>query len=144
MPLRARAFFGDVLALARESWVREMSGRLVPHGYGDYRRSDALALRVLDHGSLPLGTFAKALGVSRQAARKVATGLVERDFAHVNVDADDARRRNIELTPAGHEYAKAIVEVIRTLDGELSAKVDPSQLAAAREVLTFVKDNFGL
>jgi DNA-binding MarR family transcriptional regulator len=121
-----------------------MALRLERLGFNDYRRSDALALRWLVHGVLPLSAFTKALGASRQAARKVAAGLVERDFALVNIDVNDSRRKNIELTAGGREYALNVIEVIHTLDDELTAKIDPVQLDSARDVLTFVKDTFGL
>jgi len=139
----AQPLFGDVLALARESWVREMSRRLAHQGFNDYRRSDALTLRWLVRTSLPLGAFTSTLGVSRQAARKVASGLVERGFAQVNVDKTDSRRRNVELTPSGREYGRAVIEVIHALDDELRTKLDPESIDAARDVLTFVRDTFG-
>jgi len=143
-PPATKPLFGDVLAQARERWVREMVRRIADLGFDGYRRSDALALRVLVPRVLPLSTMATALGASRQATRKVVNGLVERDFARVHVDASDSRRRNIELTSKGRDYASVVIEVIRTLNEELAAKIDPAHLDVAREVLTFVRDNFGL
>jgi DNA-binding MarR family transcriptional regulator len=140
----SKPLFGDLLALAREGWVREMARRLARAGFNDYRRSDALALRWLVHGPLPLATLTTALGVSRQATRKVVEGLVERGYARVNVDTSDSRRRNADLTPVGHDYAEAVIEVLAALNSELTIKVDPGDLDTARFVLTFVKDNFGL
>lgn len=135
--------FGDVLALARESWVREMSTRLAERGYHDYRRADPLILRWLVHGTLPLGRLTSALGVSRQSARKVISGLVERHYAHVFTDENDSRRRNVELNPRGRDYASAVIEVLFALNREIATKVDPDQLEVALAVLGYVKDNFG-
>lgn len=84
-----------------------------------------------------------ALAVSRQTARKVAAGLVERDFAPVLVGTNDTRRRNIDLTPLGRRYADAVIDVIHALDEELIAKIDPVKLESARDVLAFRKDFFG-
>lgn len=136
--------FGDILALARESWVREMSTRLAERGYPDYRRADPLVLRWLVHGTLPFGRLTSVLGVSRQSARKVISGLVERHYAHVRADETDSRRRNVELTPWGRDYASAVIEVLSALNREIAAKVNPDQLEAAQSVLGYVKDNFGL
>lgn len=36
--------FGDLLALARQSWVAEMARGLAAMGYGDYHRSDAAVM----------------------------------------------------------------------------------------------------
>ncbi|MGA7836118.1 MAG: hypothetical protein WCA31_13000 [Acidimicrobiales bacterium] len=132
--------FGDVLARARQRWVREMARRLELRGYLDYRRSDALALRFLASGPHSLGAVAAPLGGSRQATRKVVTGLVERGLANVNVDPNDARRRSVRLTEEGRDYASAIIAVIHELNGELAANVDAHELAAAISVLRFVSD----
>lgn len=140
----AHAPFGDVLALARESWVREMARRLAQLGFNDYRRSDALAVRWLVRGALPLSSFTRALGASRQAARKVVAGLVERDLALLLVDRNDTRRKNIVLTAEGRTYAHAVIDVVHALDETLVAKIDPAKLESARDVLAFVKDTFGL
>jgi len=135
--------FGDALALARQSWVREMASRLADHGFDDYRVSDALALRWLAHHALPFATFTSSLGVSRQNARKVVDGLVERSFAVIEADPVDARRRNVRLTTKGDAYATAVIDTLHTLNDELSEKIDPLQLDAAISVLKYVRNNFG-
>jgi DNA-binding MarR family transcriptional regulator len=127
--------FGDLLALARQSWIRQMAGRLGEAGYADYRRADAAALRLLRRQPVSVGELAAALAVTRQAARKVADGLEQRGYASTERDAADARRLNIVLTPAGRRYAAAVVEVIGALNAELADRVDRSQLAAADAVL---------
>jgi DNA-binding MarR family transcriptional regulator len=115
-----------------------MAARLESLGYDDYRRTDALVLRALRRGVLTVGQLAVALEVSRQAARKVAEGLERRGYATTVRDAVDARRRNVELTPAGVAYADAVVRVVRSLNAEFAARVEPDQLDAAREVLEAV------
>ncbi|HEV2371614.1 MAG TPA: MarR family transcriptional regulator [Streptosporangiaceae bacterium] len=127
--------FGDVLALARQSWLGQMASRLESRGYPGYHRSDAAALRLLAREPLPVGQLGTALGVTRQAARKVAAALQQRGYATTARDPDDARRLNVTLTPAGHDYAGAIVAVIDQLNREVAQRTDPAQLAAADAVL---------
>jgi MarR family transcriptional regulator, lower aerobic nicotinate degradation pathway regulator len=127
--------FGDVLALARQSWLGEMAGRLGALGYPGYRRSDAAALRLLLRGPVAVGQLGTMLGVTRQAARKVADGLQQRGYATTARDPRDSRRINVTLTPAGHDYADAIVAVIAALNREVERRADPAQLAAADAVL---------
>jgi len=113
-----------------------MSGRLAQAGYPDYRRSDAAAIRLLlRRGPVPVGQLGAVLGVTRQAARKVADGLVRRGFAVTRRDPDDTRQLNVMLTPAGEEYAHAVVAVIDQLNREVRGRVDPAELAAADAVL---------
>jgi DNA-binding MarR family transcriptional regulator len=132
--------FGDVLALAREQWVRTMTASLAAKGYPEYRRSDAVAMRFLQSGSRALGEFSTPMGGSRQATRKVVAGLIERGYATLETDPRDARRRHVVLTPMGGVYAKAVIHTVVALNRDIAERVSPGELSAAYSVLTFVKD----
>ena len=124
-----------MLALARQSWLGEMTSRLEALGYPDYRRTDAAAMRLLMRGPAPVGRIGVVLGVTRQAARKAIDGLEQRGYATATRDLDDARQLNIALTPVGRDYAQAITAVVAELNREVSRRTDPAQLAAADAVL---------
>jgi DNA-binding MarR family transcriptional regulator len=130
--------FGDLLALARQSWIAQMAGGLAARGYGDYRRSDAAAVRLLQGGPMSIGRLGAALGVTRQAARKVADGLERRGFASLARDEIDARQVMIELTSDGEAYAGAVRAVIEKLNRAVTRKVEPADLATADAVLRAV------
>jgi DNA-binding MarR family transcriptional regulator len=127
--------FGDVLALARQSWLGQMSSRLARLGYADYRRSDAAATRMLLRGPHAVGQLGLVLGVTRQAAKKVADGLQQRGYVTIQRDPRDSRQLNVTLTPAGYDYARAVVAVIEELNREVCRLFSPAQLAAADAVL---------
>jgi DNA-binding MarR family transcriptional regulator len=127
--------FGDLLALTRQSWLGQMSSRLERLGYVDYRRSDAAAMRMLWRGPLPVGHLGAVLGVTRQAARKVADGLEQRGYATTGRDSRDTRQLNVTLTQAGRDYARAITAVIDELNHEVAGRVSAAELAAADTVL---------
>ena len=127
--------FGDLLALARQSWLGELTRRLAAAGYEEYRRSDAATLRLLSGGPVPVGRLGAGLGVTRQAARKVADGLGQRGYASMTRDERDSRQLNVALTTAGQDYARAITAVIAELNAEVRERVDPAALAAADAVL---------
>jgi DNA-binding MarR family transcriptional regulator len=127
--------FGDMLGLARQSWVGEMTSRLDALGYAEYRRSDAGAVRMLYLGPLAVGQLGTALGVTRQAARKIVGGLEQRGYVTTRRDPDDTRQLNVTLTPAGQAYAIAIAIAIRELNREVARRVSPAELAAADTVL---------
>jgi DNA-binding MarR family transcriptional regulator len=130
--------FGDLLALARQSWVHEMARRLERLGYAEYRRSDAAVMRLLRRGPVPIGQLGAVIGVTRQAARKVAEGLAQRNYARTERDPHDSRKLNVVLTPWGESYAHAVFEVIGALNRELRQRVDPAELLAAEAVLRAV------
>jgi DNA-binding MarR family transcriptional regulator len=135
--------FGDVLALARRTWVRALRDSLAKEGYNDYRRSDGLALRFFSLGPDSLGAFADLTDTSRQAARKVVTGLIDRGYATLIIDPDDARRRLVNLTNAGDAYAEAVIRCLKKLNRNVEAKVAHDELQVAINVLRFVRDNIG-
>jgi DNA-binding MarR family transcriptional regulator len=130
--------FGDLLALARQSWITQMAGDLAAKGYGDYRRSDAAAVRLLQRGPMSIGRLGAALGVTRQAARKVADGLERRGFATLARDEVDTRQVNVELTSEGEAYARAVRAVIKKLNRSMTRKVDTADLAVVDAVLRAV------
>ena len=130
--------FGDLLALARRSWIRQMADGLRRLGYEDYRPTDAAVFRRLLRGPVSVGRLDEVLGASRQAARKVVEGLERRGYASTARDPEDARRLLVSLTPVGQSYAEAVVSVVESLNGELVANLVPGDLAAARKVLLTV------
>jgi DNA-binding MarR family transcriptional regulator len=127
--------FGDMLALARQSWLGQLSARLEALGYPGYLRSDSAVIRLLHRGPRPVGHLGVALGVTRQAARKVADGLQERGYATLARGTRDARQVIVTLTPVGHEYAAALTAVIDELNREVAQRAGPAHLAAADAVL---------
>lgn len=132
--------FGDLLALARLSWVRQMDSRLEERGHPGYRRSDALVMRLVSPGPVSIGRLGSRLGVSRQAARKVVDSLVGRGYALVERDPDDSRKLNVVLTAEGRAYAAAVIEVIQALNDGLASRVSTDDLSAADRVLRAVGD----
>lgn len=130
--------FGDLLALAREYWVREMTEQLARAGYADYRRSDAALVRLLSSGPRSITQIGAALRVTRQAARKLASGLQRRGYARTVRDEHDARQLNVSLTLRGESFALAIIGTIDTLNQRLASQVDTPQLLAADAVLRAV------
>jgi len=116
----APELFGDALALARGAWIRQMAARLTRCGFDDYRRSDAAVFRLLLAGPVPVGRLGNSLGVTRQAARKVADGLATRGLATTERDLLDGRRLNVVLSAAGESYGRAVVRVVRELNAALA------------------------
>jgi DNA-binding MarR family transcriptional regulator len=90
---------------------------------------------MLLRGPLPIGSLGRVLGVTRQAARKVARQLHQRGYATTASDPDDARKVIVVATAQGQAYARAMVEVIASLNQTLAELVNPDQLIAADIVL---------
>ncbi len=127
--------FGDLVALARLSWVGETTSRLEQLGYPGFRRGDAAVMRMLSSGPLPVGRLGAGLGVTRQAARKIADALEQRGYAATERDSRDSRQLNVTLTPAGRDYARAVIAITEELNQEVARRAGPARLAAADSVL---------
>jgi DNA-binding MarR family transcriptional regulator len=127
--------FADLIGLARQSWLGEVTSRLERLGYPGFRRGDSAVMRVLGQGPLPLGRLGAVLGVTRQAARKIADALQQRGYATTERDSRDARQLNVTLTALGRDYARAVIAVADELNREVAGRVSPAELAAADTVL---------
>jgi DNA-binding MarR family transcriptional regulator len=130
--------FGDMLALARRSWIRQVRARMDEAGFPGYRQTDAWVLRLLLRQPWAIGRLGDALGVTRQAARKLADGMVTRGYAELGTDPGDARRTLVSLTPAGRAYAQAVAEAEDALNDALRSRVSARDLAVADSVLRAV------
>ena len=136
--------FGDLLALARLRWIREMAAAAAEYGYLDYRAADAVLVRLLRRrGSVAIGGIGSRLGVTRQAARKLVNGLEQRGYAAEVRDQHDTRVIRVQLTVEGEAYADAVIEVIHTLNRKLTERVGTADLAVADAVLRVILDSDG-
>jgi DNA-binding MarR family transcriptional regulator len=130
--------FGNLLAVARRSWIEQVRDRMQEAGFPGYRRTDAGVFALLLRQPLAIGQLGEALGISRQAARQLADGLVERGYASFGTDPDDARRTLVVLTASGTVYGRAIWLAQDALNETLRDRVSQADLAAADSVLRAV------
>jgi DNA-binding MarR family transcriptional regulator len=130
--------FGELLGLARRSWLKKVASDLEARGFPEFRVSDAGSVRLLFVAPRTVGELGQLLGITRQGARKLAANLEARGYATVARDVDDARKLNVTLTEDGLAYGRAISEVITLLNLALSRGVQPKQLQAADTVLRAV------
>jgi DNA-binding MarR family transcriptional regulator len=107
-------------------------------GFADYRQTDAWTLRLLVQRPWAIGQLGDAMGVTRQAARQLADGMVERGYATLGTDPRDARRTLVVLTPSGEAYARAVSKAQDALNDALRERVSALDLAAADAVLRAV------
>jgi DNA-binding MarR family transcriptional regulator len=130
--------FGNLLALARRSWIEQVRERMQEAGFPGYRRSDAAILALLLRRPLAIGQLGESLGITRQAARQMADGLVERGYAAFGTDDADARRTLVVLSPKGKAYGRAIWTAQDALNETVRSRVSEADLAAADAVLRAV------
>jgi len=136
--------FDALLALARRSWLRKVASELEARGFPGHRVSDTGSVRFLFVAPRTVGELGELLGVTRQAARKVAANLEARGYAKTARDPDDARKLDVALTEAGRASGRAIAEVTVLSNLALARRVEPEQLQGADAVLRAVIDDEAL
>jgi DNA-binding MarR family transcriptional regulator len=127
--------FSELLALARLRWLNRMRAALAERGFTTFRRGDGAWVRILGFEPQGLGEMAEFIGISRQAATKMADSLERRGLVERRDDDADRRRVVLHLTDFGRRYERAIIEVVASLDESFRASVSPADLEAAFRVL---------
>ena len=127
--------FHDLLALARLRRLNRMRAALAERGFMTFRRGDGAWVRILGYQPQGLGEMAEFIGISRQAATKMADSLERRGYVERKDDEADRRRVVLHLTDLGRRYEQAIIEVVDSLDESFRANVSPADLEAAFRVL---------
>lgn len=74
--------------------------------------------------------IARARGVTRATVSSVVAALKRRGLVREQVDADDARRRRLAVTPAGHEAIERIQPLRRAANRRLLAGLDRGERRA--------------
>jgi DNA-binding MarR family transcriptional regulator len=133
--------FNDLLAIARHRWLYRMRAALAQRGFDDFRRGDGAWVRILGEEPCGPGEMAELIGISPQAATKMADSLERRGYVERRDDDADRRRVVLHLTDRGRSYREAVVEVVANLDDTFRASVPPADLEAAFRVLHIAIDD---
>jgi DNA-binding MarR family transcriptional regulator len=78
----------------------------------------------------------RGLGVSRQAASQLVDTLVVRGYLDRQVNSNDRRRMDIELTDRGRAAAAVVRAAVEKVDRQLTAMLSSVELAGLRAGLS--------
>lgn len=126
---------GYLLALGFQSYVEELHGGLAAAGFSDLRPNFGLVFRALDEGPLTLTQLAGRLGVSKQAAAKVAAELQERRFVAQQAGEDDRRTKLLVLSTRGRDLVRAAKGISHKVERRLRRALGPAAVDEMRRVL---------
>jgi DNA-binding MarR family transcriptional regulator len=130
------------------------TAELARRGYEDVRPAHDFAMRAIAAGASNASDLGRRLGVSKQAAAKTIALLEERGYLARADDPADARRKLVQVTPAGYgvmREGEAIFEELRArwasqigadelsrLEGSLVALLGPQpiDLAAPGQIVS--------
>ncbi len=125
-----------LLRAARGSYGNTIAARLAADGFDDLPRSGPFVLGgMANQGGSAVGMI-RGLGVSRQAASQLIDTLVLRGYLAREVNPEDRRRLDVDLTDRGRAAATSVRAAILEVDRELTGMLSPAQMSGLRAGLT--------
>lgn len=103
MAISAGADLALLLLSGFHSMVDEVVAELDRRGHPGVRPVHEFALRAVDDGAATASELGRRLGVTKQAAAKTIAALEALGYVERTADPGDARRKQIRVTPRGHE-----------------------------------------
>jgi len=124
-----------LLRSARGAYGHAIRSRLAAAGCDDLPRNGPYVIGGMAGQGGSAGDLIRQLGVSKQAASQLIDTLVLRGYLVRDVNADDRRRIDIELTDRGLGAAAAVRAGVESVDADLAKLVTPADLAGFRRGL---------
>jgi DNA-binding MarR family transcriptional regulator len=120
---------------ARGAYATTIVAMLAAAGFDDLPRNGPFVLGgMANHGDSAVDMI-RGLGVSRQAASQLIDVLVLRGYLDRQINPDDRRRMDIELTERGRAAAVVIRAAVEQVHRQLDAKISPAGWPVLRPAL---------
>jgi DNA-binding MarR family transcriptional regulator len=121
-----------LLRRARGAYGNTVAATLAAAGFDDLPRNGPFVLGgMANHGGSAVELI-QSLGVSRQAASQLIDTLVLRGYLGRQVNREDRRRLDIELTERGRAAAAVVRAAVKKIDRQLTAMLSPDEMAGLR------------
>ena len=108
-------------------------------GFDDLRPSHGFVVQHLQHGPVSIGQLAGRLGITAQGASKVVIELERKGYLTRTPEADDQRRRLVDLTPRGWAAIHAARTARRQVNEELRELLGDDSSAFTDRVRTLAE-----
>ncbi len=128
--------FARLFAMAYRSLVDELHERLRLRGWTDVRPAFGFALLAAREDPITATGLAALMGMTKQAASKLAAELVRAGYLTYAAETDDARVRPLRLTAKGTRLLTTVEEIYEELDAEWAAVLGRRRLETLRVDLT--------
>jgi DNA-binding MarR family transcriptional regulator len=127
-----------LLAMAYRSLVVSLHAELADRGWRDVRPQYGYVLLACRERPTTAGGVAVLLGVSKQAASKLADGMVEAGLLLRKASAEDARAKPLVLSARGRRLLGTVEDIYADLEEGWAATIGRPQLEALRSDLVRV------
>ena len=127
-----------LLAMSYRWFIDQLHQRLAATGWDGIRPAYGFVLLVVRSGPLTPTALAGRLGVTKQAASKLADAMVSDGLIRRAADGRDGRQRLLSLAPRGHELLAAVESIYVDLEAEWERVLGRAALAGTRQALSAV------
>ena len=118
------------------SLAQAATEQLAVHGFEDFRPAHDFAMRAIAGGAENASELGRRLSISKQAAAKTITLLEERGYVGRGLDAQDARRKHLQLTPLGFEVLRTGERIFNELRRQWAEQIGMDKIELVESVLT--------
>lgn len=118
--------------------VESAAGELAARGHEDVRPVHDFAMRAIAAGADNASELGRRLAVSKQAAGKTITVLLERGYVQRGADPHDARRKRIDVTPLGWEVMREGEAIFDALREGWARRIGTDELVVLEQQLTML------
>lgn len=133
---RSGAHLALLLLGVFRSLAQEATEQLSLRGYPDFRPAHDFAMRAIAAGADNASELARRLSVSKQAAAKTITLLEERGYVGRGLNAQDARRKRLQLTPLGYEVLQTGEQIFDELRAQWADTIGADKLEMIELIMT--------
>lgn len=132
-----------LLSAATQVAVRSLNETLADRGYPDLRPADGYALLALGEEGATASQLGARLGVTKQAAAKIATRLEHAGYLARADHPYDGRAQLLRRTRRGDELLRDAAEVQREIERDWARTIGKPQAAQLRRALEAVLQHAG-
>lgn len=132
---------GLLLANVSRRFNGQLVARFAQAGFPEVRASyGALLMPLFQQDDLRVGDLASRAGLSKQSLTGLLRDCENAGLVQRRRDADDGRAYRIRLTRRGRRFQRVAESVLRDLDGEVVARLGPSDRDALIAALKGLMD----
>lgn len=132
-----------LLSAATQLAVRDLNTTLTERGYPDPRPADGYALLAVGVSGATASQLGARLGVTKQAAAKIAARLEQAGYLVRADHPDDGRAQLLQRSPRGEALLQDAATVQRDIERQWARTIGKEHMAHLRSALEALLDRSG-
>jgi DNA-binding MarR family transcriptional regulator len=120
---------GQALRRALIGYLQLIGAQLTAAGFDDRKLPESRVLALCARpGETTISDVGRRLGITRQGASKIVSGLHERGYLTVRPSATDGREKVLGLTPRAEQFLATVQDAGRAIEAKLREEVGADEV----------------